>query len=304
LWKPSLSDTLSGVSDISSLTDYERWLTKRGRVRSARQYSKIARKWLSDPGDMRHKLVSSHYAPNYRRNLIAGLRSWGHYSGNNDLLEALDDIKRPAAAPVQIREPLPKSLWFEVIAEIEGANYLAPGVRATCATIAIRGIRAGDVLRLRYQDVCNALQTGMLRYEAKGERWLTFRAAPIHRHLEILQTEMPQRGRVRDCVSPRARDETRQEAAVRRVERAFDRVAAYLALRPGELYCHRFRHTYATHFLNELQGDPEALLKLQQQMGWSRLDTAMHYLRRDRRHELDLVEERLYSRRVKENIDQ
>jgi integrase len=115
---------------------------------------------------------------------------------------------------------------------------------------------------------------------------------------------MPQRGRVRDCVSPRARDETRQEAAVRRVERAFDRVAAYLALRPGELYCHRFRHTYATHFLNELQGDPEALLKLQQQMGWSRLDTAMHYLRRDRRHELDLVEERLYSRRVKENIDQ
>jgi integrase len=78
---------------------------------------------------------------------------------------------------------------------------------------------------------------------------------------------------------------------------AFDKIAADVGIEPSDLYAHRFRHTYATHFLQEMDKDPEALFKLQQQMGWAKLDTAMNYLRRSRREELDQVETKLLSGR-------
>ena len=69
--------------------------------------------------------------------------------------------------------------------------------------------------------------------------------------------------------------------------------------RKGEVHPHRFRTTYATEFLQRLEGDPEGVIKLMEQMGWSQIGTAMAYLRRDRRKELAQVEKQLAARRAK-----
>jgi integrase len=181
---------------------------------------------------------------------------------------------------------------------IDEAPYLNPPRKNVCAIIALRGIRCGDVLRLRRLDISGALDTGTLAYEAKGERWQRYSAAPLRPYLQgLLDCKWPPGGRVRSLVCPRSRADRCQDTAGREIRRAFDRVAADLELPAEDLYAHRFRHTYSTHFLRQMKGDPEAIFKLQQQMGWARLDTAANYLRGSRREELDAVEEQLLMRR-------
>jgi len=102
---------------------------------------------------------------------------------------------------------------------------------------------------------------------------------------------------VRNLVSPLSRDSrASQETATRRIRRKMDLVADAVGVSREDLHPHKFRHTYATLYLQELEGDPEALPKLVQQMGWANLNTAANYLRRNRRPELDAVEARMHKK--------
>lgn len=279
------------------LDGFHAWLCKRGRGRSANQYRKVVKRWLDDPDEIEAAMVSTDYAPNYRRHLVACVRVWAKYTGDGELLLRLEDIKRPAAIPRDVREPFELEEWFEIREVIDGDQCLSEPKRLVCGLIALRGIRCGDVLRLTKRDISRALDTNTLAFEAKGERWQNYNAEPLRPYLEGLFECRWSGKRVRNLVCPRSSESSCQESAGREIRKAFDMLAETLEMEPEDLYAHRFRHTYATHFLQQMQGDPEAIFKLQQQMGWARLDTAANYLRRSRRTELDEIEKRLLEKK-------
>lgn len=280
---------------------FQDWLQRRGRGRSATQYGRVIRRYQRDSEAFETQISDRRYSPNYRRHLAACLRAWAKYTKDNDLRDWLEELKLPAAVPRDVREPFPKDEWFAILDEIETADYLTPPVRAVCLIISTRGIRGGDVVRLTKREIQTAIKTGTLGFEGKGERRTEFTAAPVAEFLQdLLELPWGSHKRVRNLVSPRSRDEERaQDTATKKIRTAFDDIAEVVDIPPAELHAHKFRHTYATHFLGELEGDPEALIKLKEQMGWARLDTALNYLRRSRQGELDQVEQSLFANRAK-----
>jgi integrase len=287
------------VLGTDKLQAFRAWLHKRGRDRSADQYSKIVRRWIEDPAKVEAAMLSGDYSPNYRRHLIACVRIYARFTGDGDLLLRLGDIRRPAPVPVEVREPLETDDWFNIRKSIDEASFLSNPTRFVCSLIALRGIRCGDVLRLTKHEIEQGLKTGILAYEGKGERRQQYNAEPLRLYLEgLLACRWPAKGkRVRNLVCPHSSEDNAQETAGREIRKAFDRIADESEMERGDLYAHRFRHTYATLFLQQMTGDPEAIFKLQQQMGWARLDTASNYLRRSRRTELDAIESALLSRK-------
>lgn len=282
---------------------FQTWLHKRGRGRSASQYIQVINGYLDDPGTYETKITSSSLSPNYRRHLAAVLRQWAKYTKNKDLIAHLEELRLPAPIPKGPKEPFDRETWFSILDEIEGADYLKSSEKLVCSLVATRGIRVGDALRITRKEIQQALKTGLLVFEGKRERRTTFSAAPIAEYLEeLLGLPWGSRARVRWLVSPRSADDHRaQRNARNRIGLAFKRVADNLDIEPEDMHSHKFRHTYATHYLSEMKGDEEAIFKLQQQMGWARLDTAQNYLRRSRRGELDQVEQSLLAgRRTRE----
>ena len=284
-----------------TVEDFQAWLTRRGRERSAAQYGRVVRLYLDDSEDFEGKISNRRYSPNYRRHLAACLRSWAKFTKDNDLRDWLDELKLPAAVPRDVREPFERDQWFAILDEIDGADYLNPPVKAVCLIVATRGIRVGDTVRLQRREIQQAIKTGILTFEAKGERRMRFSAAPVADYLrDLLDMEWGNRKRVRDLISPRSADGDKAQANAGNIVRdGFDQVAEAVGIPSEDLYPHKFRHTYATHFLGELEGDPEAVIKLKEQMGWARLDTALNYLRRSRQGELDQVEQSLFANRKK-----
>jgi integrase len=288
------------------LDGFHAWLHKRGRSRSADQYRRVVGRWLNDPESEEAKMTARRLSPNYRRFLVACIRSWAKYTKNNDLKEKLEDIKLPAPVARDVREPFELEEWFDIRDAIADDPTIGDAKKHVCGIIAMRGIRCGDVLRLTKRDISRALDTGTLKFESKGERWQSFSAEPLREHLEgLLACDWTRRNirrstdkahhptRVCNLICPGSTYGNAQATAGRVIRKVFDMLAEKLDMEPEDLYAHRFRHTYATYFLQEMKGDPEAIFKLQQQMGWARLDTAANYLRRSRREELDEVEERL-----------
>lgn len=244
-------------------------------------------------------MTSRRYSPNYRRHLIACVRVWARYSDDHVLEKRLQGIKRPAAIPSSVREPFELDEWFAIRDAIDEADWMSAPKRLVCGIIALRGIRCGDILRLTRREISQALKTGILGYEAKGERRQQYNAGPMRQYLEELaELEWGDNKHVGGLVCPRGGN---LDTAGRMIRQAFDAIADELEMEREDLYAHRFRHTYATYFLQEMAGDPEAIFKLQQQMGWAKLDTAANYLRRSRQGELDEIESRLLSGRKRTN---
>lgn len=282
------------------LDGFHAWLHKRGRSRSADQYRRVVKRWLDDPEELGSKMTGR-LSPNYRRFLVACVRSWAKYTKDMDLAEKLSDIKLPAPVARDVREPFEMEEWFDIRDAIAADPDISDAKKHVCGIVALRGIRCGDVLRFTKRDISRAVDTGTLKFESKGERWQSFSAGPLLEHLEgLLECRWTGRN-VCHLVCPGSADGNAQDTAGRAIRKVFDRLAETLDMEPEDLYAHRFRHTYATYFLQEMKGDPEAIFKLQQQMGWARLDTAANYLRRSRREELDEVELRLLSGRKKLN---
>ena len=55
------------------------------------------------------------------------------------------------------------------------------------------------------------------------------------------------------------------------------------------MHPHRLRRTYSTHFLRRIQGDPQAIIKLQRHMGWASMATAAQYVDNVGKAELDAI---------------
>jgi integrase len=165
------------------------------------------------------------------------------------------------------------------------------GMRNILLIMALRGLRSGDVLRIQRADVVRSLATGKLSYEGKGRKRIEISALPIKDQLEAL-AELKGWERVRDLIVV-GKGSKNGKIASKKVWRAARRIA-----RKGgilEMNPHRYRHTFATNFLQQLKGDPNAIVKLQKYMAWESLATAARYVDAVSQDELDVLGDQLIS---------
>lgn len=284
----------------AAITDYATWLIARGRAPSTvEQYCRLLRRLLTMQ-DPTSALLAREHSPMYRHSMAAALRSWAKFSGDETLGVRVCDIRLPSRLRQSSREPLDRGAWFRVIDAIENSRVLALPAKAALSMMALRGLRCGDVLRLERSALATAKRKGSLTIVTKGERLISINAEPLISAIQdLLSLKWKQATSIAELVSPGSRRGCAHASAGRAIRRALSSVADDVGIERSDLFPHRFRHTYVHHFLAELHGDPEALVKVQQQMGWARMETAGSYMRRARQAELDAVESKLLSGRKK-----
>ncbi len=266
-----------------NLEKFRTWLIERGRSDdTAELYALNLRSCAADPGGITHRLVAGELAPNTLRTNLAALRAWAKYTHDADFAQRLADIRLPPARRVKDKAPLGIDAWRTVVRHLHTCPMRPEAMRHVLLIMAVRGLRAGDVLRIRRTEVVRALSTGKLGYEGKGRKRIEIPAAPIRPQLEAL-AQIRGWERVRDLVGTG----TSRRALGRKVWRAALRTAKGCGI--AEMNPHRYRRTFATQFLGELAGDPNAIVKLQKYMGWESMTTAARYVDVVSQDELDQI---------------
>jgi integrase len=270
------------ISD-NNLTKFRGWMIERGRVEgTADLYVSNVRSCGADPMGVTHRLVAGKLSPNSLRTNIAALRAWAAFTKDADLVSTLGDIRLPPPRRVRVKLPLEAQEWRKVVRHLQTCPMPSEAMRQVLLIVAIRGFRSGDVLRLRRIDILRALDTGKLTYEGKGRKRMTFAAAPIRPQLQAL-ADIPGWSRVADLVSA----SKIQRVISKKVCRAAQRAAKMVGV--PDMNPHRFRHTFATRYLDELKGDPNAIVKLQKYMGWESMATAARYVDQVSQDQLDEI---------------
>jgi integrase len=274
------------------LEEYKGWLRRRGASDgTVKQYGYHAKRLL-EGGDIIEVLTDRKLSPKYRRMCRAAASSFAKFRKDDVLLEELAEVRLPAAVRQQAKVPLSESAWRVLRGEIADADYITEPMRGTLGLIAARGLRRGDVLRLKRSEVSSALEKQVLSYLSKGERRLEFGVIPsFSSYLEILHDSFSgtRAKRVCDLVSKRGSVENRMEAAGGMVATALRKVAEAvgpkrLGIKPDDLHPHQLRRTYASLYYEACGHDP---MKLKQHMQWASIETAMGYVDHSRRDELD-----------------
>lgn len=246
-------------------------------------------------GGILARLRDDDLAPKTRRHILAAGRRWAEYKSDAKLLASFKRIRLPAPRRKIAKTPITRDELFDLVDEIDGADYLHDIARAQLGMMMCRGFRCGDVLRLKRKEVISALKTGTLAYEGKGRRRLEFSVLDSYRRYLEVFPEYKNWDRVEDLISPYSTPgKKRRKAAAQASTRYLHKVGKRMGLEG--LYPHRLRRTYAVEYLRALKGDPEAIVKLQQHMQWASIATAMQYVDHDRGAELDVAAERMWVR--------
>lgn len=264
-----------------NLASFRQWIMDRGRNEdTARLYATHLAAAAADKGGLTRRLVTGHFSPNYRHNILAALRAWALFSKDRDLADRLSDIRLPSARRTRHKPPLAAGQWKAVVGHLMTCRMRNEAMRQVLLLMALRGFRSGDVLRMQRAEIGRALDTGKLVYVGKGSKRLEFSVAPFRGQLEALYA---MRGwtRVRDLITT----SSNPRVASNKVWRAARRTAKQAGI--PEMNPHRYRHTYATRFLDRLSGDPNAIVKLQKFMGWENMATAARYVDQVSQSELD-----------------
>lgn len=270
----------------ASLTRFENWLRENGRADpTVELYTSCLRSCAAREDGLTARLIDKKLAPKTRRANLAALRSWAQFSDDHALERRLKQIKMPPAVRVNPKQELVKDDWRRLVKELQQAK-LPDTMRSVLLIMALRGLRSGDVLRLRRREVQEAVRSGVLAYEAKGGRRLEYDAEPIRPQLEAL-VAVSGWERVRDLVG----GDAGTRAVSNKVRRALKR--ATKGLKIDGVHPHRLRRTYATHFLKALDRDPQALIKLTKHMGWANIQTAAGYVDATDKNELNAIGSKL-----------
>lgn len=277
------------------LASYQAWLRRRGTSEgSIEQYSfQVTR--LLEGEDPVTRVADKKLSPKYRRLLKAAATSHARFSGDEALIEQLSSIKLPAPVRRRVQMPLTERAWKNLRVAISDSP-LRPPMRAVLGVMACRGLRSGDVLRLRRSEITGALKKGVLSYVAKGDRRLEFGVGPSWRRcLEIFAESFSGLGnkQVVDLVVPHSPERTKTKSASAAVVRSLRRTADGVDLDGydlDDLHPHVLRRTVATLMYTALGNDPA---KLTAWMQWASVTTAMGYVDHAHREELDAVADKL-----------
>jgi integrase len=266
-----------------NLGKFKAWLLERGRTEgTADAYVTNLRSCAGDRKGLTHRLVAGDLSPNSLRTNLAALRSWAVFIEDPRLSKRLGDIRLPPARRIHTKQPLAIDILRKLIKHLQVCRMPSEAMRQVLLIMAIRGFRSGDVLRLRRTEIQRALDTGKLVYEGKGRKRLEFAAQPFRTQLEAL-IQIRGWDRVRDLIA-HSRD---PKVASVKVWRAARRAANEVGV--PDMNPHRFRHTFATRYLEQLRGDPNAIIKLQKYMGWESMNTAARYVDAVSQDELDAI---------------
>lgn len=276
------------------LTEFEEWMVSIGRSPdTAACYRRHLVRCGKTPS-LTTRVISRSLSPNTRHLNHAALSAWARFSEDGALSKHLKEIRLPPARRVGARVELDRAAWEAIVKAIDRNERTTPAMKAILFVMALRGLRSGDVLRLRRRDLEDALATGTLSYTAKGDRRLEYDVTPIRAQLEALLDAAPYGAigtdragawkEVRDLI---ALPTTSAKDVSQAVRRALARCAKGAKL--SGVYPHRLRRTYASHFIRRLQNDPQALVKLAKHMGWAGIGTAAQYTDAVNRSELDQI---------------
>ncbi len=269
--------------DESQLQEFRTWILERGRTDgTADLYVEKLRLCGNDPRGLTHRLIAGTLAPNTLRNNLAALRAWALFQGDEKLQKRLADIRLPPGRRVRSKQPLELDDLKRLVKHLQGCRMRNNALRQVLLIMALRGLRCGDVLRLRRPEVQRSLDTGKLIYEGKGRKRIEINAEPIRKPLMAL-ARIEDWDRVRDLISHAKNSKN----IGRKVWRAARRTAKKVGI--TEMNPHRFRHTFATRYLDQLRGDPNAIVKLQKFMGWESMATAARYVDAVSQEELDTI---------------
>jgi integrase len=264
---------------VAELDRFADWLTDNGRSSlTAKLYKSNVRLAANTHGGIAARLTNKNHAPKTLHANAAALRAYAAYLEDGPLLVALKKIRLPAARRKTPRVELAFEAWRSLVVAIEADPKLSPAMRATLLVMALRGLRVGDVLRLKKTEITASLRSGTLGYEAKGRSRLELGIKQIKTSLADLAADGRDWDRVVDLIAwaSKAKGDGRMHVARLKVLRQLKRVAKSIELEG--VYNHRLRRTYATHWLRKLKGDPQAIIKLQKHMGWANVETALGYV--------------------------
>lgn len=265
------------VVSEDELDGFRHWLLDQGRSDgTVRLYLLNVKKCMGEADPM-SRLTRSRLAAKTLHTNRAALRAWADYREDTALAQRLRRVRLPPARRARAKKELARADWQQ-LARCLRSSKMPDAVRAVITIMLRRGLRCGDVLRIRKREIADALRTGTLSYEAKGRRRLEYKAEPIRAALEELAKHPGQWECVEDLVVTRCRRDglDRRRAAAKVVSRALARCAKAAGV--AEVHPHRLRRSYATYYLEQIKNDPKALLKLQQHMGWASMATAAQYV--------------------------
>lgn len=271
---------------------FAEWLRRRNRAENTvRAYLRDLRSCAEHPRGMLGKL-RDRLSPMTVRRTYAVLRAWAKYTGDHTLQAELDDVLLPPARRAHPKTPLAEGQWLALVRALSEAHDVPPVVRVVIEIMMLRGMRVGDVLRMRRDQVVEGLAAGVLVLKLKRGTRREFTVRPIEHQLRRLLGWDDWEAVVDLVLAENSDAEDRLAAGGSKVWRAMQKVAEAAGV--DHVYPHRLRRTYATEFLAEVGGDLE---KLRQHMGWADLSTAAGYADHDRRVELDGVAERMMERK-------
>jgi integrase len=281
-----------------NLATYEAWLRRRGAGDDTiYQYVFHAARTVGGE-DPFERITDRSLSPKYRRVCKAAIVSFAKFNKDDDLIEQIREVKLPSPVRKKVKVPLDGETWHALRDEIDEADYITEPMRAELGIMANRGIRRGDVLRLKKTEVTAALKTKTLSYLAKGERRLEFGLMPSwERYLELLKESFAHtRGAevVADLIAPKATEDGRKKIAGAAVVRALRRVASRIDLPDHdveEIHPHLLRATVAQHFFEACGRDP---IKLKEYMQWASIEVAMGYVSAGSRESLDAIAETMF----------
>lgn len=272
----------------AELRKFHAWLLEDGREEgTADLYVGNLRMCAADADGLTARLTRRELAPNTLRTNLAALRAWATWTEDGALLVRLKRIRLPAVRRVKVKVPFEIEAWKALVKEIRTDQKHATAERAALEIVAVRGLRLVDAVKLERKALIEAQKTGRLSYEAKGRRRLQCDANPIRGPIAALLGTGRDWTRVEDLLttSSKSKGFRRRRVATQRLYRALKRIAKRVKV--DGAHPHRLRRTYATEYLLRLAGDPQALIKLQNHMGWASADTALEYVDAVRRDELD-----------------
>lgn len=258
-----------------NLERFKIWMLGRGRGEdTVRIYSSHLRKSAEDPKGLTHRLIGK-LAPKTKRTNLAALAAWAKFSRDDELRAELEEIRLPPSRRMTAKFPLAVADWKKYIQHLRTSKMPMRdyALRHVMVIIAIRGLRCSDALRIRKREINAAIASGKLVFEGKRGKRTEFAATPMLDELRALSEIPGQWEFVREVVCPDSSMPAR--SAANRVWRRMKSEAKKVGIKG--VYPHQLRRTYATHFLEQLQGDPRAIIKLQKHMDWESMATAASY---------------------------
>jgi site-specific recombinase XerC len=260
----------------AKVTEFGNWLARRGRSPVTIRAYRVCLLQCAKTRSLTDRLVGDVLAPKSKRLNKAALAAWAKYTKDGDLKNDLDDVRLPPPSRLRPKIPLVTADWQRLVRHVEAHDRMPVHEKACVLIMARRGLRVADVLRIERKHAQRALATGRFSYSAKGSKRIEISAAPIRAALESLVNAGKWTTVVDlfDVSGPTPEDT--MKLCSQRVRRAIARCGKDLEL--DDVHPHRLRRSYATFFLQQHHGDPQAMVKLVEHMAWSGIAVAAGYV--------------------------